>query len=34
MEKGYALFPKLRTAVSNGVTLCEKCHKKIHRKCT
>lgn len=24
--------PKLRYSVKNGITLCEKCHKKVHRK--
>ena len=28
--KEFALFPSLRYEVSNGVTLCEKCHGKIH----
>ena len=27
-----ALFPKLKYLVSNGVTLCRKCHKKLFRK--
>lgn len=32
--KSYANFPKLRYKVSNGVTLCIVCHKKVdpHRK--
>lgn len=30
--KNYADFPDLRTKVSNGVTLCESCHKEIHKK--
>lgn len=28
--KSYALFPKLRYVVSNGVTLCETCHFKTY----
>lgn len=28
----YARYPYLRYEVSNGITLCEKCHKKVHRK--
>lgn len=27
----YNKFKKLRTVLSNGVTLCEKCHKEFHR---
>ena len=30
--KPYAGYKNLRTTVSNGITLCEKCHKKAHRK--
>lgn len=29
--KQYAYYPELRYAVSNGVTLCEPCHKMVHR---
>lgn len=29
-KKQYALFPELRYVVSNGTTLCVRCHKKIH----
>jgi len=29
--KPFALFPNLRYKISNGRTLCEKCHKKIHK---
>lgn len=30
--KGYAMFPDLRYELSNGITLCEICHKKEHRR--
>lgn len=30
--KSYANFPDLRTTVSNGITLCESCHKRKHKK--
>ena len=30
--KPYAKYSKLRHDVSNGITLCEKCHKAIHKK--
>lgn len=30
--KEYAKYEKLRYDVSNGVTLCEECHREIHRK--
>lgn len=29
--KPYALFPILRTDPTNGITLCKKCHKAVHR---
>lgn len=29
-KKPYAKYIKLRTTVSNGITLCEKCHDKAH----
>jgi len=29
--KSFATHPKLRTVVSNGLTLCEPCHHKRHR---
>ena len=31
-KKSYANYPKLRTTISNGITLCSFCHKKIHKK--
>ena len=31
-KKGYAYYPELRFDLSNGITLCERCHKKIHRE--
>jgi len=30
--KPFAKFKKLRYVVNNGLTLCEKCHKKVHKK--
>ena len=30
--KQWAKFPELRYAVYNGITLCELCHKAIHRR--
>ena len=29
--KPFAKYPKLRTVVSNGETLCNKCHKSLHK---
>ena len=30
--KPFAFFPKYRLEIDNGITLCESCHKAIHRK--
>lgn len=29
--KPFAKYPKLRTVVNNGETLCSKCHKSLHK---
>jgi len=28
----FADFPELRFAINNGITFCEECHKKFHKK--
>lgn len=30
--KPYKSFPELRTEISNGITLCQSCHKEIHKE--
>lgn len=32
--KPFAKYKRLRLVVSNGITLCESCHKQLHRKKT
>lgn len=31
-HKSFSSFPKLRYTISNGITLCRSCHKKVHRE--
>lgn len=30
--KSFAKYKNLRTDVNNGITLCEKCHKAVHKR--
>lgn len=30
--KSWAYYPNFRFSVDNGITLCERCHKQVHRK--
>lgn len=30
-KKSFADYPELRTELNNGITLCDSCHKKLHK---
>jgi 5-methylcytosine-specific restriction endonuclease McrA len=30
--KPFARFPEFRTSIENGLTVCNSCHRKIHKK--